>query len=31
MPPRTSSFDPYRTFKFRVRMNGATIAGVTKV
>jgi phage tail-like protein len=31
MPPRTSTFDPYRTFKFRVRMNGATIAGVTKV
>lgn len=31
MPPRTSSFDPYRTFKFRVRMNGVTIAGVTKV
>lgn len=31
MAPRTSSFDPYRTFKFRVRMNGATIAGVTKV
>ncbi len=31
MPPRASSFDPYRTFKFRVRMNGATIAGVTKV
>jgi phage tail-like protein len=31
MPPRTSSFDPYRTFKFRVRVNGATIAGVTKV
>ena len=31
MAPRTSSFDPYRTFKFRVRMNGATIAGVTRV
>jgi phage tail-like protein len=31
MPPRASSFDPYRTFKFRVRMNGNTIAGVTKV
>jgi len=31
MAPRTSSFDPYRTFKFRVRMNGQTIAGVTKV
>jgi phage tail-like protein len=31
MPPRASSFDPYRTFKFRVRLNGATVAGVTKV
>lgn len=31
MPPRTSSHDPYRTFKFRVRMSGNTIAGVTKV
>jgi len=31
MAARASSFDPYRTFKFRVRMNGATIAGVTKV
>jgi phage tail-like protein len=31
MPPRASSFDPYRTFKYRVRMNGATIAGVTRV
>lgn len=31
MPPRASSFDPYRTFMFRVRMNGAIIAGVTKV
>jgi phage tail-like protein len=31
MPPRTSAFDPYRTFKFRVRVNGAVIAGVTKV
>ena len=29
--PRTSAFDPYRTFKFRVRVNGAVIAGVTKV
>jgi len=28
---RTSAFDPYRTFKFRVRVNGAVIAGVTKV
>ena len=31
MAPRASSFDPFRTFKFRVRVNGATIAGVTKV
>jgi phage tail-like protein len=31
MSPRTSSFDPYRTFKFRVRLNGVTIAGVSKV
>jgi phage tail-like protein len=31
MPPRASSFDPYRTFKFRVRLGNATVAGVTKV
>ncbi|HKY01862.1 MAG TPA: phage tail protein [Burkholderiales bacterium] len=31
MPPRTSAFDPYRTFKFRVRLDGTTVAGVTKV
>jgi phage tail-like protein len=31
MPPRSSSFDPYRTFKYRVRLGGATIAGITKV
>src|SRR5262245_42810499 len=31
MPARASSFDPYRTFKFRVRMNNHVIAGVTKV
>lgn len=31
MVARTSQFDPYRTFKFRVRMDGAVIAGVTKV
>lgn len=31
MAPRTSQFDPYRTFKFRVRVNGEVIAGVTKV
>jgi phage tail-like protein len=31
MAPRASTFDPYRTFKYRVRMNGAIVAGVTKV
>ncbi|MGH7392797.1 MAG: phage tail protein [Candidatus Rokuibacteriota bacterium] len=31
MPPRTSSHDPYRTFKFRVRLDDKTVAGVTKV
>lgn len=31
MPPRTSAFDPYRTFKFRVRIGSVTVAGVTKV
>ena len=31
MAPRTSQFDPYRTFKFRVRLDGAVVAGVTKV
>jgi phage tail-like protein len=31
MPPRASLFDPLRTFKFRVRLDGKTIAGVTKV
>lgn len=31
MAPRTSSFDPYRTFKFRVRLDGSTIAGISKV
>jgi phage tail-like protein len=28
---RASSFDPYRTFKFRVRLDGRVIAGVRKV
>lgn len=28
---RASSFDPYRTFKFRVRIDNATVAGITKV
>ena len=31
MPPRASQFDPYRTYKFRVRLDNAVIAGVTKV
>lgn len=29
--PRVSSHDPYRTFKFRVRLGEKTILGVTKV
>jgi phage tail-like protein len=29
--PRASVFDPYRTFKFRVRFGDATVAGVSKV
>lgn len=31
MPPRASIFDPYRTFKFRVRFGQKVVAGVTKV
>jgi len=31
MPPRTSEFDPYRTYKFCVRIDNATVAGVSKV
>lgn len=31
MVARTSAFDPYRTFKFRVRIGNDTVAGVTKV
>ncbi len=31
MPARASSFDPYRTYKFRVRLDGAIVAGLTKV
>jgi phage tail-like protein len=31
MPPRTSQHDPYRTYKFRVRLDGKTIAGIHKV
>lgn len=29
--PRASRFDPYRTFKFRVRLDGAVVAGITRV
>ncbi|HEX2330569.1 MAG TPA: phage tail protein [Candidatus Angelobacter sp.] len=28
---RASQFDPYRTFKFRVRFGDTTVAGITKV
>lgn len=28
---RASQFDPYRTYKFRVRFGNATVAGITKV
>ena len=31
MPPRTSEFDPYHTFKFQVRLDNTVIAGVSKV
>lgn len=31
MAPRTSSFDPYRTFKFKVRLDNQVIAGVNKL
>ena len=31
MPPRASKFDPFRTFKFRVRLDDRTVAGITKV
>ncbi len=28
--PRTSQFDPYRKFKFRIKVNNAVVAGLTK-
>lgn len=28
--PRTSQFDPYRKFKFRIKLNNAVVAGLTK-
>lgn len=30
MPPRASSFDPYRKFKFRIKIDGSVVAGLTK-
>jgi phage tail-like protein len=30
MPPRTSQFDPYRKFKFRIKINNLLVAGLTK-
>ena len=30
MPPRTSQFDPFRKFKFRIKINNAVVAGLTK-
>lgn len=30
MAPRASSFDPYRKFKFRIRIDGQVVAGLTK-
>jgi phage tail-like protein len=30
MPPRTSQFDPYRKFKFRIKINNLPVAGLTK-
>jgi phage tail-like protein len=30
MPPRASQFDPFRKFKFRIKIDGAVVAGLTK-
>lgn len=30
MPPRASQFDPYRKFKFRIKIDGSVVAGLTK-
>lgn len=30
MPARTSQFDPYRKFKFRIKLANQTVAGLTK-
>lgn len=30
MPPRASKFDPFRKFKFRIRIDGRVVAALTK-
>ena len=30
MPPRASQFDPFRKFKFRIRVDGKVVAALTK-
>ena len=30
MPPRTSQFDPFRKFKFRIKINNQVVAALTK-
>lgn len=30
MPPRASKFDPFRKFKFRIRVDGKVVAALTK-
>jgi phage tail-like protein len=30
MPPRASKFDPYRKFKFRIKIDGKVVAALTK-
>jgi phage tail-like protein len=30
MPPRTSQFDPFRKFKFRIKVDNQVVAGLTK-
>jgi phage tail-like protein len=30
MPPRASKFDPFRKCKFRIKIDGAVVAGLTK-
>lgn len=31
MPPRASSHDPYRKFKFKIKINNEVVAGMTKM